>query len=311
MTTKKFYFLSLGIILAASIYPIIMGAELLAAYFQNGGINVNAYPKYIIPYTPICISLILITALLPLFMKLFKRFVLPAVSILGIGLFLASEMWLENVTVFGGVNVQSWQTYSCLMTPQALQTIGNSLSAQYSPAFKVHFYIISALIILSVTTVIYGFTKMIRDKDRNKMKPLTVQLIAVAIFIGLCIFACFTAFFRTGAIIVSPLSAALMSLFFVVFGVTAGVYAGTLLYGRKPGVSIAVPSVISVFTTVVMYIGELVLMGGTLFKFGTEFLFQPLIGPFAAADMVIILLSGAITYVILRAIEAKTTLKNK
>ena len=84
---RKVYLSSLGVILLASAYPIYMGVVMLAAYLRDGGINATDYPKYIIPYTPVCIALITCTALLPLAFKLCRKFTLPAISLLAILLF--------------------------------------------------------------------------------------------------------------------------------------------------------------------------------------------------------------------------------
>ena len=66
MSSKKVWLLSLGIILSASVYPIYMGIVMILSFIQNGGIDVADYPRYIIPYTPICIALIICTVLLPI-----------------------------------------------------------------------------------------------------------------------------------------------------------------------------------------------------------------------------------------------------
>jgi hypothetical protein len=102
---------------------------------------------------------------------------------------------------------------------------------------------------------------------------------------------------------ISPLSASLMSVFFIVFGVTAGVYAGSFYYGRKKFLSAVVPALVSILTTIVMYVGELVMTGGVLFKFGSGFLFESLgMIPFAVIDIVVILFSGVLTYSIMNAL---------
>ena len=150
---------------------------------------------------------------------------------------------------------------------------------------------------------------MAHTQDFSKRKPLAAQLISVLVFVGLCIFACFTAFFRTGDIIISPLSAVLMTVFFLVFGITAGVYTGTWSYGKQKKMSIILPSIVAMLITVVMYIGEIVMMGWTLFRFGTGFLFDSLgFIPLSILDIVTILLSGITTYIILTAIKPKAVI---
>jgi len=315
ITNRGYHLLSVAILSLLSFYPIMMGLQMLTAYVRNGHINTTDYPKYIIPYTPIALALLLSVALLPLFVKFCKRFALPVVSIFGTGLFLLFETLFERITVFDSkttTNVGEWQAYLCFVTPEAMRTqivqttLGNELMERYSPAFKVHFYLISILIVLAVLGVVYTFLKMIRDKNYDKKRPLIVQAVTVSMFIGLCIFACFTAFYRTGELTVSAVSGWLMSIFFVVFGLTAGVYSGGLLYFKKPAVSRFIPALIAIATTLVMYIGELVLMGGVLFKFGTGFLFEPLGAcPFALIDILVIIASGIITYFILFLIRKK------
>ena len=319
LTTKSYYLLSLLAVLLLSFYPLMMGVRILAAHISAGYVNAEDYPKYVIPYTPIAISLIISVAVLPLAVRLCKKFALPAVSALGVGMFLASEILFEQVMVFsvksvgvGSSDLGSWQMLLCSVTPEVIktieykETIGAELAARYSPVFKVHFYLIAILIVLAVIGVVYGFGKMIRDSNFGKKKPLIIQAAAVAAFISLCIFACFTAFYRTGELRISALSSWLMSVFFIVFGLTAGVYAGGLLYFKKLLISRLIPALIAAATTFVMYVGELIMMGGVLFKFGTGFLFEPVGScPLAPIDFLVIVLSGVITYGILFTIRKR------
>ena len=315
MTAKKIYLLSLGIILLASAYPIYMGVVILAAYIVNGGIDAADYPSYIIPYTPICIAVIFCAAFLPLVYKLFKKFTLPILSVLGAAIFLGAEIGFEQIAVFADssskVTVEMWQLASCIATPQVKAAVWDSLSIRYNPAFKIHFYAIALLIVLAVTGVVYGFYKTAHTRDAAKKKPLVAQFISIVTFIGLCLLACFTAFFRAGDINISPVSAFLMTVFFIVFGVTAGVYAGTWLYGRRKLFSIIIPSVTAMLITVVMYIGEMVMMDLNLFRRGNSFLFRPLGAfPLSIFDIITIILSGIITYFILTAIKPKSKIIN-
>lgn len=301
MKYKKIYLLSLLIVVLASVYPIYMGVFTLYSYLQNGYVNVNSYQKYIIPYTPICISLIITTALLPLIFKLFKRFTLPVVSLIGSVLFFVSEFYFEQIKVIGGyveMPLESWQLSLCMATPEVLRSIGEPIYAANNPAFKIHFYIIAIVIILAVLNVIYGFSKMSRDQDFGKKHSLIAQAVSVVLFIGLCILACFTAFYRNGTINISPLSAILMSIFFLVFGITVGIYCGSLFNTKVKLLTKIIPAIAASITTLIMYIGELVLMDGELFKYGYGFFFQPILGiPFSIVDITIILASGVITYI--------------
>lgn len=299
MTYRKFYLLSSILIILICSYPVYMGISTLMNYLQNDLIAITNYKKYIIPYTPISISLIAITLLAPVIIRLFKRFALFAASLLGTVLFFITEAGFEQIKVMESqqaLPLESWQYSLCVATPQVLRSIGAPLYAENNPGYKVHFYIISLLIILSVLYVIFEYSKMLLTSDYKKKKLLTAQTISIVLFISLCIYACFTAFYRNGDIHIFPLSAILMTLFFIVFGVTTGIYMGSVFYLRKSFLSIILPAVTASLATLVMYIGELILMGGKLFIYGKGFLFQPIGAiPFSTVDYMIIAASGLIT----------------
>ncbi|HWQ41762.1 MAG TPA: hypothetical protein VN456_06955 [Desulfosporosinus sp.] len=307
MNYKNFYLLSLLTVVLASVYPLYMGVITLGSYWQNGSIDVADYQKYIIPYTPISIALIASVTLMPLTFKLFKHYTLPVVSVLGTVLFFASEFGFEQIKVIEGyvqMPLESWQLSLCMATPEVLRSIGEPIYAANNPAFKLHFYLIAIVIILAVLNVIYGFSKMIREQDFSKKRPLIAQAISAVLFIGLCLLACFTAFYRNGTLNISPLSALLMSGFFTVFGITVGIYCGSIFYGKNKLLAKILPALIASLTTLIMYIGELELMGGVLFNYGKGFFFEPLEAiPFSAADLVIILVSGVITYIVMQRLD--------
>lgn len=298
-----FYISSLMFLFAVSAYPIYMGVKTLMLYLQKGEIESAAYPKYIIPYAPVCIAVVLVAILFPLLYRLLKRYSLPAGSLLGVITFLGTEIGFEQMKViesYKQLPLDAWQYSLCVTTPEVLQAVGEPIYAENNPAYKFHFYIIALLIILSVISLLYGFTKMIKESDRSKIKPLITQAICVGAFIGLCILACLTAFYRNGTLNVSALSAVLMSLFFIVFGVTFGVYLGCIFYRKRKFLSVIIPAIVSMMTTVVMYIGELVLTDGKLFKFGNGSLFEP-IGktPFAFIDVLVVFITGLAAWIIL------------
>lgn len=318
MSYKKFYLLSLFILLSASIYPLYMGLTTLGNYLEHGFIYASDYPKYIIPYTPICIALIASSALMPLIFKLCKSRTLPVVSVLGILLFLTFEFGFEQIKVIEGyvaMPLESWQLSLCMATPEVLRSIGEPIYAANNPAFKFHFYLIALVIILTVLKVVYGFGKMSREQNFSKKHPLIAQGVSVLLFISLCILACFTAFYRNGTLHISPLSALLMAGFFTVFGITAGIYCGSLLYGRSPLFAKTISALSASLTTLLMYLGELVLMDGVLFIYGQGFFFASLeIIPFSPADLLVILGSGGITYLLMPRIipyNHRTSQKNQ
>lgn len=307
----RFYLLSIFVILLGAAYPVYMGGAALAAWFKQGHVASANYPKYIIPYAPISIALIIVVLLMPVIYRLFKKRTLLAASILGTAVFVLTELGFEKIPVIESYTslklpLESWQLSLCVATPEVLRSIGDPLYAENNPAYKLHFYLIALVIILAVINVIWGFTKMIREQDFTKKHPLIAQLVCVSVFLGLCILACFTAFYRNGTINIPPQSAVLMSIFFVVFGVTAGTYLGCIFYGKKKLLSSVVPSLTASTTTIIMYVGELILMDGRLFIFGKGALFRPLGGTsFAVADFIIILISGVITYFLTKLLNCK------
>ena len=183
MTTKKVYTFSLVLVLFASIYPMYMGISMVISHIQKGGVDFTDYPSYIIPYTPICISLILCIALLPFIYKLCKRFALLVVSALGTVLFLVSEYMFENLVVFVEkteiVTVEGWQLTMCraplpseIPMEEIKYYVAETLGLQYNSLFKVHFYAIALLIVISVIGLVYGFYRMAETQVFSKQKPL-------------------------------------------------------------------------------------------------------------------------------------------
>ncbi len=309
MENKKFnkYYLFACIgLMAASFYPLYMGVRVIADMLADGTVMKENYPKYIIPYTPVCIALLVGLLLLPLCMKLFGRFALLGGSAISVGTFFGTELLFESKVVVTAaetaVKLEDWQMYMCYISPPQIvttyktQTPVDILMGNYNPAFKLHFYLISVVLILSVLNCLYGFGKMVKTGDKNRLKALVLQSVSSFVFLGLCILACFTAFWRDGNIKVSPLSAMLMSVFFILFGVTVGIYVGSFLLGKRKIVSVAVPAAAASGMTLLMYIGEMILLHGHLYSFGSGFIFDSIPAIILAPiDIIIIAASGCIT----------------
>lgn len=296
---RKYCFFALIGTLIASFYPLYMGVKVAIDMIANGTVLKENYPKYIIPYTPISVAL-LIGVILMLFLK--GRFAFIGGSVCSIGVFFGTELLLEkcvNITSDTVVALEDWQMYSCVVPYDFRETQGitpiDILIGDYNPMFKLHFYLISVVIILAVLNSVYGFGKMLRTNNKGRLKALVLQSVSAVLFLGLCILACFTAFWRDGQLQVSSLSAVLMSVFFIVLGVTAGIFAGSFLLGRGGLVSVFIPSLVSVVFTALMYIGELILLQGNLYRFGEGIMFEG-IDPLTLApvDIAVIILSGVI-----------------
>ena len=315
---RNYYLFSILGVLLASCYPIYMGISVMVDMIRYGTVYAEHYPKYIIPYTPIAISLLVGVALIPIATKYFKKYALLGATTISTVIFFVSEFLFErNITVTRTITgafaqLKDWQLALCAVTPEVFEsgklTEVDILMGEYSPAFKLHFYIISIVLIISILNCFYGFAKMIQTGDTSRRKSLVIQSIASGAFLGMCIWACFTAFYRNGDIKVSALSAVLMSIFFVLFGLTVGIYIASFTLSRKPILSVWLPGVSAAVVTVVMYIGEMILLSGHLYRFGNGFFFEGIPGiVLAPIDIVVILASGAITAIITNFIRNKNT----
>ena len=313
---KIYCLCSLASVLVASFYPIWMGVKVVSDMIRFGTVYAENYPKYIIPYTPIALAVIIGVALMPIPVKKLEKFALATGTGISLIVFFAAELMLESlVTVTRTVtgifsNLENWQMYMCYVPPEGFEertwTEVDVLMGEYSPAFKLHFYVISVVLIISILNCFYGFAKMIVTGDTSRKKTLIMQSVASASFLGMCIWACFTAFYRNGDITVSPLSAVLMCIFFLLFGITVGIYVASFTLNKKKLFSVCLPSVSASLVTLVMYIGEMVLLSGNLYRFGDGFLFDAISGiVLSPNDIVIILISGVITAMIARSISSK------
>ena len=92
------------------------------------------------------------------------------------------------------------------------------------------------------------------------------------------------------------MSAALMTVSFVLFGVTAGVFVGSFLLGKRKLISVWLPAISASVMTLLMYIGEMILLNGHVYILGSGLLFEGLPGVvFAPIDLFIIVVSGCVT----------------
>lgn len=307
----RFYFFSLVGVILVSFYPIYMGVRVVGKMLQNGAVPLEDYPKYVIPYTPIAIALILGVLILPVFQRISRKWSFPFGVAFSTGIFFVAERLMETkilVQSDGLVYLESWQMALCFVPPEQYQTrtweAVDVLLGGYSPVFKLHFYLISVVLIASLLNCFYGFAQMIRLGDYARKKALTIQAVTSIAFLGMCIWACFTSFYRTGELTVSYISAVLMAVFFALLGVTAGVFVGSFTLGKKDKMAIWFPAVVSVLTTLFMYIGEMILLDGNLYLFGSGFFFNGM-GRLVLApvDLLVILLSGGITALICKAVN--------
>lgn len=309
----RYYLVSIAIAIAASFYPICMGIHVAGEVIRNGAVLVENYPKYVIPYTPISIAVILGVLLIPVFQKFSpKRDFLWGAAV-STAIFFVVETLMETkilVEADGFYRLESWQMSLCFVDPELYQTrtwqAVDILLGGYSPAFKIHFYMISVVIIISLLNCFYGFYKMLCLEDDTRKLVLAIQAVTSISFLGMCIWACFTAFYRTGELTVSAVSSSLMMVFFVLLGVTVGVFASSFTLGKSQKLSILLPTAISAATVLAMYIGEMILLNGNLYRFGSGALFDAMGAlVLAPVDLFVILVSGSITALICRLVNVR------
>lgn len=300
---KKYWLFSLIATLAATFYPLYMGVRVVCDVIATGSVLEENFPKYVIPYAPIALAVLFAVAIMPWLFSRTEKFSGLIASLCSLGVFFASELLLENqvmVTTSGYTTVEGWQMALCYVPPDMYLSRTwkaiDVLIGEFNPAFKLHFYLISVILIVAIINCVYGFGKIVHSGDKTRQKALTAQSISTALFLGLCILACFTAFFRDGELTVSPLSATLMGLFFILMGVTAGVFAASFLLGRRKAYSVVIPATCACLIALAMYIGETFLLSGHLYLLGTGWFFESIPGiVLAPIDIGIILTSGVIT----------------
>ena len=307
-----FYLFSCIGVLIASYYPLSMGARVVIDMIAHGTVMKENYPKYIIPYTPISLAVLVGVLLMPLWIKLFKRFALLGGSVPAAAAFFILESLFEKKVVVTTAEtvtkLEDWQMFMCYIPPEGwgetvteykTQTAVDILMGDYNPAFKLHFYVISVVLMLSILNCLYGFAQMIKTGEKKRLKALILQSVCTLVFLGLCILACFTAFWRDGSIQVSPLSAALMIVFFILLGMTSGVFSGSFLLEKRKFISVWIPAIVSSAMTLLMYIGEMILLNGHIYSFGEGFFFSGIPGiVLAPIDLLIIVMSGGMTALI-------------
>lgn len=303
----RYYLLACIGVLVAAVYPLSMGVRVMADMLRDGLVLKENYPKYIIPYTPISIAVLAGVVLMPVFLRLFRKYALAGGAAVSTDLFFGLEWFFErNVLVTTGETVtvlQDWQMYMCYTPPggwgevtHKTKTAVEILMGEYSPAFKLHFYMISVVLILAILNSLYGFGQLIRTGEKKRLKALILQSVSTAVFLGLCILACFTAFWRDGSLQVSALSAALMTIFFILLGITAGVFAGSFLLEKGNFHAVWIPAIVASAMTLLMYIGEMILLSGHVYSLGSGILFAGLPGiVLAPFDLLTIAASGGLT----------------
>lgn len=323
---RRFYIIALTVLLVLSAYPIINGARMAYISIVSGAIEPAQYAKYVIPYAAMCFAVILFAAFQPIIFKI-RRFAFPMGLAGAYGLFIAVEQLFERIRIHttgmspvdtttlsvGQVQtippalVDIWQASLCIASPMTRgQTVTYASQDSYlyimaNATYKIHYYLIALILLTMICGLVYGIGRMLRSVDRSKTRAIILQFISTAALVSSCVFANTTAFFRQTEAIQTPLASVLTCLFFVVLGTAVGVYFGSFFLGRSKGLRIGLPVFLSAIVVVLLYVGEAAMMEGGLYRFGRGWFFRGLaILPLAPADILVILIAGALTWLILR-----------
>ena len=351
---KRFYIISIATLAVLSGYPLVNGIRMAVLNAVNGALEPEQYAKYVVPYAAICAAVLLFAVLRPVYQKA-KRLELPIGLGVSYGAFFAVERFLEamqirvtDMTLIDAATLAPgaagaadptadiWQASLCIASPELRQqslTYASRDSFFYvigNAAYKVHYYLISLILITMVCGLVYGIAKMIRTGDAGyvggtgdtsgtgdiggadytdntggtdnatQTKSIYLRGASTAAIVALCVFANTTAFFRKAAPIQTPLASILTGLFFVILGAAAGVYIGSCLLKKGKAIGTGLPVALSFCVAVLMYVGEAAMMSGNLYRFGTGWFFRgiPSIA-LAPVDILIILLSGALAWLVL------------
>jgi hypothetical protein len=339
-SVRRFYFAALGVLIVLSAYPLVMGAKIILLQLIDGGIRPEDYARYVIPYTAICLSILIAAALYPLISKL-KRLPILTATVLALGLFVGAELYMESISINRPAspntevsgpaqndsnsavtddNAVALQLTICAFTPAATNAYlkdpatqvpgaGAILRQDYSNTYKIHYFLVSFVIIILVTGIVYGYGKYFSGGARAARISLRLQLAAAVLLLGLCVFANFTGFFRERTDYLSALSSVLTGLFFIVLGSALGIYVGSRLIDKSRALAVTLPATVAAVVCAVMYYGELNLLGGTLYRFGYSWFFEGLPGIVVApVDILVILATGAVTAAVMSKARARFAL---
>ncbi len=91
-----FYLLSVVGVALLTTYPMAMGIRVLAEMVRSGAIPVENYPKYVIPYAPISLALLLGVLLIPVMQRLSQKQSFLWGTVFSVGVFSTAEHLMET-----------------------------------------------------------------------------------------------------------------------------------------------------------------------------------------------------------------------
>jgi hypothetical protein len=292
-TVNRFYWTALLLLLILSAYPVAMGVKIAVLQFQGGSIQPDDFAQYVIPYAAAFSSILLTVFLYPLISRQ-KRFSVLTASLLSMGLFIGMEWYIESMTINTSKAQAAfqWQLVSSIGTTETTQ----AFQKLFDSTFRIQSALISFLLILFIVGMIYNYKNVLSSNDRVKRNLFRLQVFLTVLFIAFCITANIPSSFREAVDFLSPHSSVLTSCFFVLMGVTFGVYLAGFLSGKSRMISLVLPAACAFLITASMYYGEYKMLDGVLYRFGYSKFFQQLsFTRVTPVDMLITFVSGMLT----------------
>ena len=222
---RKFYLFTLAVLGALSAYPLINGVRIAYIGVMHGAVEPGQYARYVIPYTAMCVAILLFAAFLPVLFRVKRMAFLVGLSG-AYAVFIALELFMENIKIstkgmtvldpasltadmtappFASVDI--WQASMCAVSPlvrgqsKVFSSGDGIFYVMANDAYKIHYYLVSFILITMVCGLVYGIGHAVSTGAEDRRKPLILQGMAAAALVSLCVFANTTAFFRqTGPI---------------------------------------------------------------------------------------------------------------
>jgi hypothetical protein len=324
---RRYYIIALCVLLAVAAYPVAMGLKLVAIQLTRGAVAPEDYTRYVVPYAAVGLAVSITAALYPVISKV-RKWTVPVATVVALGLFVGLELYMESITfnssavaVISGETYQAdsavdWQLFSCFQSPDAIQAYRNAGAQDaskvnaiflrpYGDAFKIHYFLVSFILIAMTVSVFYNFVSMLPDAGRQRNRiPVLLQLCTLVLLLAVCVFANTTGFFRSAEVYQEALPFFLTYLFFIILGGSGGIWLGSALLHKGYAHCVRLPVLFAMLVCAVMYYGEYNLLGGALYRFGDSFPFRALPAvALAPADILVILLAGAAAGIVMARTE--------
>lgn len=299
-SSVRAYAITLIILFATFSYSIVKAFYYLFAGVDLSGATLFNLPQWIIPYAAIGLALILAAAVWPL-IKVFESVPVHIISLaVGITAFVCFELLFERIPALSQEklsDIYSAQALLCV-TPVSKFYPGG-VPKQFSPVIRLHFYIISIILVLIFTKVILdGF--IAAEKSRRLGRAYFIRLFTGAFLLIVCIIGNATDFFRNGSRELPLISIVLTVLFFILQSTSAGLFAAGFFEDN-----LFIAPITSIITCVLVYTGEYFVLGGCFYKLGTGAFFTGFFQlegtvntSLSPADLAIILFSGLLSFII-------------